>query len=97
MEKKYKLLFKNTLFFTISSVGSSLISFLLVPIYTAALSTGEYGVVDVMDITVLLLFYVFSLDYSDVVARYSLDDIDKPVVLKNGISFFHISIKNVFA
>lgn len=41
--KKYKYLFKNVGLLTISNFGSKILSFLLVPLYTSLLTTGEYG------------------------------------------------------
>ena len=87
MSNKYNYLFKNTIFLTIASVGTSLISFLLLPLYTAALKTSEFGIIEIIDISAMLMFYVFSLDISDVVGRFSLDDkLNKPQVLKTGIN-----------
>ncbi|MBR7038511.1 MAG: polysaccharide biosynthesis C-terminal domain-containing protein [Oscillospiraceae bacterium] len=85
---KYQYLLQNTLLFTIASIGTSLISFFLLPLYTAALSTDSFGVVDLLDVSSLLLFYIVSLDFSDVVGRFSLDDsLHKPMVLRIAIDF----------
>mgnify|MGYP000054919447 FL=1 len=54
-KSKYHDLSRNTLLFTISSFGSKIISFLLVPLYTHVLSTTDYGTVDLMTTTVQLL------------------------------------------
>ena len=42
MNKKYKYLGKNTIIFAISSFGTKILSFLLVPLYTSVLTTEEY-------------------------------------------------------
>lgn len=87
MEKKYAYLIKNTIILTIGSIGTRLISFFLAPLYTSVLSTTQYGIVDLIDVTSLLIYYVISLDISDVVARFALDKYNKKGVFKFGCSF----------
>ena len=74
MKNKYKDLTLNTLIFTISSFGSKFISFFLVPLYTAVLTTSEYGSVDLMTTTAQLLIPVLTLNVQDAVLRFTLDD-----------------------
>ena len=73
MDKKYKYLGKNTLIFGISSFGTKILSFLLVPLYTAVLTTGEYGTVDLITTTATLLMYVLTLNISSAVLRFTLE------------------------
>lgn len=73
MKNKYKDLSVNTLIFTISSFGSKFISFFLVPLYTAILTTSEYGSVDLMTITAQLLIPVLTLNVQDAVLRFTLE------------------------
>lgn len=72
-EKKYNYLMKNTLLFTISSFGSKIVTFLLVPLYTLVLSTGDYGTADLISTTAYLLIYVFSLNIADGVLRFAIE------------------------
>lgn len=74
MKKKYRDLSVNTLIFTISSFGSKFISFFLVPLYTAVLTTSEYGNVDLMTTTAQLLIPVLTLNVQDAVLRFTLDN-----------------------
>ena len=53
MNKKSKKLLANTVLFFIGSIGSKLIQFFLVPLYTYTLSTSEFGVTDLVLTTVL--------------------------------------------
>ena len=46
--KKYTSLIKNTIIFALGGVGSKLILFLLVPLYTNYLTTAEYGTADLV-------------------------------------------------
>lgn len=70
---KYKYLAKNTLLFTISSFGSKLLVFFLVPLYTNVLSTSEYGIADLITTTGTLLGYVFTIDIASSVLRFAID------------------------
>ncbi len=62
----------NTGLFAISSFGSKIISFLLLPLYTVVLSTGDYGTVDLMSSTVSLLVPLLTLNIQDAVLRFGL-------------------------
>ena len=73
MKKKYKSLFKNIGLFSIGSFGSKIISFLLLPLYTAILSTSEYGLVDLINSTAQLLIPVLLLSIQDATLRFSMD------------------------
>ncbi|MFQ6803810.1 MAG: lipopolysaccharide biosynthesis protein [Lachnospiraceae bacterium] len=82
MKKKYSSLIRNIGLFTIGSFGSKIVSFLLVPIYTAVLSTSDYGTVDLVFSTVSLLTPVFLLSIQDATLRFSMDsDFKKEDVL----------------
>ena len=48
MQEKYKNLTKNTALFAISSFGTKILSFLIVPLYTNILTTSEYGIADII-------------------------------------------------
>ena len=71
---KYKSLVKNIGLFTLGSFGSKLFSFLLVPLYTAILSTGDYGRLDVLITTVSLITPIILLSIQDAVLRFVFDD-----------------------
>ena len=73
MEKAYKKLGTNIGLFAISSFGTKIINFLLVPLYTSYLSTAEYGTVDMLTTIAQLLLPIFSLDIADSVIRFTLD------------------------
>lgn len=75
MKEKNKTLLKNVGIFTVSSFGSKLLSFLLVPLYTYILSTKEYGTADVLSTTVSLAMPILTLSISDSVLRFTMDDV----------------------
>ncbi len=69
---KYKELSVNAALFAISSFGSKIISFLLLPLYTSVLSTADYGTVDLMTSTVSLLLPILTVNVQDAVLRFAL-------------------------
>lgn len=73
MKDKSKSLLKNIGLFTIGSFGSKILSFLLVPLYTAVLSTSEYGSVDLITSTASLLTPILLLSIFDATLRFGMD------------------------
>ena len=60
MSRESKLV-KNTAIITIGKVCTQLVSFLLLPLYTAILNTEDYGVVDLLNTLVALLLPLVTL------------------------------------
>lgn len=69
---RYKELTVNAVLFAVSSFGSKLVSFLLLPLYTSVLSTADYGMVDLMTSTVSLLIPLLTANVQDAVLRFAL-------------------------
>lgn len=87
MNKKSKSLIKNIGLFTIGSFGSKILSFLLVPLYTAVLSTSEYGSVDLITSTASLLTPILLLSIFDATLRFGMDpEYKKEDVLSTSIN-----------
>ena len=84
--RKIRDLAQNTVLFTISSFGSKLLTFLLLPLYTAVLSTNDYGTADLITTTVTLLLYIFTINIADGVLRYAIDS--KNIEERKGILCF---------
>ena len=79
---------KNSLLFTVSSFGSRLLGYFLIPLYTSILSTAEMGLSDVATTTSSLLFYAVTLSIGDAVFVYAMDKrYDKDSVFKYGFEF----------
>ena len=70
---KYKNLIKNLLLFCISNLIPKLLAFILIPIYTYYLTTAEYGRIDLVSTTIMLLTPIISLNISDALLRFLLD------------------------
>ena len=86
MKKKYTDLTKNVGLFAISGFVPKILAFLLIPIYTDCLTTGEYGISDLITTTVELLLPIFTLDIQDAVVRFAMDKAyDRKDVLSNAV------------
>ena len=70
---KEKQLIKNTAIVSIGKICTQLITFFLLPLYTAVLSTKEYGVVDLLNTLIGLLIPIVTLQIEQGVFRYLLE------------------------
>lgn len=73
MNRTYKYLFKNIGILTISNFASKILIFLLIPLYTSALTVEEYGTYDLIITTVQIIFPIITLNVVDAVIRFLLD------------------------
>lgn len=69
MSSREGKLFKNTLIITIGKICTQLISFFLLPLYTAVLSTKEYGTVDLLNTLVSLLLPIVTFQVEQAAFR----------------------------
>lgn len=90
-----KTLFKNTIIITIGKVCTQLITFFLLPLYTAILSTEEYGTVDLLNTLVSLLLPIVTFQVEQAVFRHLIDSRDNREEQKKIIStsFFSVLIQ----
>ena len=83
---RYKKLGKNIALLTLGNFASKILSFLLVPFYTAVLSTAEYGSADMLTTTVNLILPIFTLMVYEAVMRFALDEFsDNKQVFSSGL------------
>lgn len=73
-DKKYKKLMTNTALFAVNALSTKLISFVLVPLYTACMSAGEYGIVDMAQTVVNLVTPIATLSIADAAIRFMIKD-----------------------
>lgn len=71
-----KELAKNTIIIAIGKISTQFVSFFLLPLYTALLSTEEYGVVDLFSTYIQLLLPMVTLMIEQGVFRYLIENID---------------------
>ncbi|MCF7623646.1 MULTISPECIES: oligosaccharide flippase family protein [Bacillaceae] len=82
----YKKLVNNSLIFAVGNLGTKLIVFFLVPLYTYYLTKTEFGMVDLLTSTLSFLMPIFSLCIFDSVLRFAMDNnYDKQAVLANSL------------
>lgn len=87
IQSRNQYLLKNTIVFAIGNLGSKVINFFLVPLYTNVLSTKEYGVVDFIYTIGMLGVPVITLNISEAIMRFCLDkDADKNKIMSIGLS-----------
>ncbi len=83
---KYKRLITDTLIFALGNLGSKVILFFMVPLYTNYMSKEEYGTADLVFTVAQLLVPFVSLVIFDAVLRYGLaKNADKQSVLKSSL------------
>ena len=70
---KGKELIKNTAIVAIGKISTQFISFFLLPLYTAILSTKEYGVVDLLNTYVFLIIPIVFLQIDQAIFRFLID------------------------
>ena len=68
--EKYTRLIKDTFVFALGNLGSKLILFFLVPLYTNYLTTEEYGTADLVFTISQFLVPIFSVVIFDAVIRF---------------------------
>lgn len=78
MESKNKNLLKNFGILTLSNFATKILVFLLVPIYTSALSLEEFGIYDFVTTTFSLFIPIVTLNIIDGVMRFLLDKNSMP-------------------
>lgn len=93
MSQRVKYLFKNLGILTISNFASKIMGFLLVPLYTSALTTEEYGKYDLIMSTVALLYPILTVNIVEAVMRFTMDEQgEKGETASIGLRYVTISI-----
>ena len=72
--EKYKNLILNIGLFSLNTISTKLITFLLVPLYTYFLTAAQYGITDMSLTLVGLIVPVATLSIGDATTRYIIDD-----------------------
>ena len=77
MASRYKTLLKDTLIFGLGNLGTKLILFLMVPLYTNFMSDAEYGIADLVFTIAQLMAPFLSVVISDAVIRFGLSETER--------------------
>ena len=87
MNNRTGYLMKNTALFALGNLGTKIISFFLIPLYTKVLTTEQYGIVDLVVTISTIVVPILSLNIAEAVMRFNLDkDADKDKITKIGIT-----------
>lgn len=98
MKRKYSNLVKDTLIFTLGNLGSKLILFFMVPLYTNYLTTEEYGTADLVFTVAQFIAPLISVVIHDSILRYGLSkDCKKENVLRIGYYIIAVDVFVIFA
>lgn len=68
-----KELIKNTLIITLGKFSTRVVSFILLPLYTALLSKGEYGSFDLLNTISMFLIPIITLQLEEAMFRFLID------------------------
>lgn len=89
MKDKFSNLLKDTFIFALGNLGSKLILFFMVPLYTNYMTTEEYGIADFVFSVSQLVIPVLSISIWEAVLRYGLKKEEKKEdVIKCGALIF---------
>ena len=91
MSRESRLL-KNTAIIGIGVACTKGISFFLLPLYTALLSTKEYGIVDLVTILVTLITYTLTLQFEQGIFRFLIESRNSEEKTKKYISTTLIAV-----
>ena len=92
---KYSYLLKNFSVLTIASLGTKVISIILIPLYTSIISTYEYGEFDIICNTIVLFVPIMSLNICESIIRFCIENIDDRKLIL-GIANKYMMIGTVF-
>ncbi len=93
--ERNKRLFKTTIIYFIGTFGSKLLVFFLMPLYSAYLSTEQFGTVNLITNIVPLIGPVFTLQVTETIFRFlctSKDEDEKKKYITNSFIIFLIGI-----
>ena len=88
-------LVKNTMIYAIGNLGSKLLTFLMLPVYTMFLTTIEYGKFDIIVTTVALVLPIVSFQVTDGIYRFILTEENEETRKKTISSGAYVVIKNL--
>ncbi|WP_367365584.1 lipopolysaccharide biosynthesis protein [Pediococcus parvulus] len=85
---RYKKLIGNSAIFAVGNLGSKLMQFILIPVYSYTLTISQFGKADFITTIIGLVSPLIYLDMVDGVFRFTLDESeDKKRVFSTGLLF----------
>lgn len=95
VKEKEKQLIKNTGILALGTLASKVFSFFLLPLYTTALSTSDYGIVDVLQSVTSVMLPFITLQLSSAVFRFIIEKNEekgKSVVISTGFGIEGVNL-----
>lgn len=84
MNRRVDYLIKNTSIYLLGSFGSKFLSFFFLPLYTAILSTSQYGQIEIVTTTQSLLLPIVTMGLSEAIFRFVMhSEVDNTNVVSN--------------
>ena len=93
MKKKLLL---DSIIYTVANILTKAISFIMIPVYTAFLSTKEYGVVDLLIITGSMISVIIGLEIHQAVSRFFPESNNNDKITIVSTAFWSIVFLYVF-
>ena len=88
---RYKKLFSDTVILGLGTFGSKLLVFLLMPLYTAYLSTSQYGTAELITSTANLLIPLACVGITNGIFRFAAEhNSDKQAVFSSSLALLGI-------
>ncbi|MCD6250037.1 MAG: oligosaccharide flippase family protein [candidate division Zixibacteria bacterium] len=90
MKEKLTALFRQSFVYTIGSLSSPIMGIFMVPIYTRVFSPEDYGVIDLIQITIIFASVALIMGTDNATGRYYLDkdnESDKKAIASTSLFF----------
>lgn len=88
-ESRNRYLIKNTALFAIGNMGTKMINFLMVPLYTYALTTEQYGTINTITSICSIIIPLLMCNIGEAIRRYLLErESDKQAILAVEMTWF---------
>ena len=71
LHTRNRYLLKNIALFSIGSIGTKVINFFLVPMYTNVMLTSEYGIVDLITTIATIVVPIITFNFGEAITRFA--------------------------
>lgn len=88
----YKKLFNNIALFTLADLVTKGTTFLLLPMFTFYFTQHEYGMVDILQVSMVILIPFISISLSEAVLRYTLEKKYEYKTILSNVFFINIGV-----
>jgi O-antigen/teichoic acid export membrane protein len=68
--KELKDIFKHSIIYGLGNISTKVVGFLMIPIYTRYLTTKEYGIIELIDLTASIVIQILTMGFTASVIRF---------------------------